>query len=87
MPRRQLLPDCTMTFPRPTIPAGAADLSTKSRGSQTSHDREVDVEVAADRLVLRDHAPVGVVINNALEVVQFRGITTPIWGLRPANRP
>jgi two-component system CheB/CheR fusion protein len=43
---------------------------------------EVDVQVEADRLVLKNYAPVGVVINGAMEVVQFRGRTTPY--LEPA---
>ena len=43
---------------------------------------EFDVQVEADRAVLKHHAPVGVVVNSALEVVQFRGRTTPY--LEPA---
>ena len=44
-----------------------------------------DVQAEADRAVLKD-APVGVVINGAMEVVQFRGRTTPY--LEPApGRP
>ena len=36
----------------------------------------------ADRLVLENHAPVGTVINSAMEVIQFRGRPTPY--LEPA---
>ena len=43
---------------------------------------EFDVQAEADRAVLKHRAPVGVVINDALEVVQFRGRTTPF--LEPA---
>ena len=43
---------------------------------------ELDVQAEADRLVLRNYAPVGVVINGAMEVVQFRGRTAPY--LEPA---
>jgi two-component system CheB/CheR fusion protein len=43
---------------------------------------EFDVHAEADRLVLKDHAPIGVVVNSAMEVVQFRGRTTPY--LEPA---
>lgn len=43
---------------------------------------EWDVQVEADREVLKNYAPVGVVINDAMEVVQFRGRTTPY--LEPA---
>jgi two-component system, chemotaxis family, CheB/CheR fusion protein len=35
------------------------------------------VQVEADRVVLKHHAPVGVVVDEALDVIQFRGRTTP----------
>ena len=38
---------------------------------------EMDVQAEADRVVLNHHAPVGVVVNGAMEVVQFRGRTNP----------
>lgn len=44
--------------------------------------RELDLQAEADRIVLRNHAPVGVVINGSLDVVQFRGRTAPY--LEPA---
>ena len=50
-----------------------------------SHDlpeRELDVQAEANRVVLKDHSPSGVVINSAMEVVQFRGRTAPY--LEPA---
>jgi len=37
----------------------------------------LDVQAEADRLILRDHTPPGVIVNSAMEVVQFRGRTTP----------
>ena len=40
------------------------------------------MQAEADRVVLKHHSPVGVVINSAMEVVQFRGRTTPY--LEPA---
>lgn len=43
---------------------------------------ESDIQAEADRLVLRHYAPVGVVVNGAMEVIQFRGRTTPY--LEPA---
>jgi two-component system CheB/CheR fusion protein len=43
---------------------------------------EFDIQTEADRAVLKNHASVGVVINHALEVIQFRGRTTPY--LEPA---
>jgi two-component system CheB/CheR fusion protein len=44
---------------------------------------EFDIQAEADRLVLKDHAPVGVVVNIGMEVVQYRGRTSPY--LEPAS--
>ena len=46
---------------------------------------ELDVQAEADRLVLREHAPVGVVINSEMEVVQFRGQTAPYLAPAPGK--
>ncbi|HEY6967584.1 MAG TPA: PAS domain-containing protein, partial [Candidatus Angelobacter sp.] len=59
-----------------------ADISGKARERRESTQPEMDVQAEADRLVLMNYAPVGVVINGAMEVVQFRGRTTPY--LEPA---
>src|SRR6266849_1421824 len=50
--------------------------------SKGSSEPEVDLQVEADRVVLKNYAPVGVVVNDAMEVIQFRGRTTPY--LEPA---
>ncbi len=53
-----------------------------------SNDSWNDVEIhkEADRIVLNKFAPVGVIINNNLEILQFRGHTSPY--LQPApGRP
>jgi len=66
-------------------PAGAMRTSKEPepRGWQ---EREDDIQAEADRVVLKKYGPVGVVVNSALEVVQFRGRTTPY--LEPApGRP
>lgn len=47
---------------------------------------ELDIQAEADRVVLREHAPVGVVINREMEVVQFRGHTAPYLA-PPPGRP
>jgi two-component system CheB/CheR fusion protein len=44
---------------------------------QSAQPPELDLQEEADRVVLKHHAPVGVVINDAMEVVQFRGRTAP----------
>ena len=46
---------------------------------------ELDVQAEADRVVLREHAPVGVVINSEMEVVQFRGQTSPYLAPPPGK--
>ncbi|MEG4407554.1 chemotaxis protein CheB [Microcoleus sp. MON2_D5] len=38
---------------------------------------EMEIEKQADRIVLNHYAPVGVVINTAREILQFRGQTNP----------
>jgi two-component system CheB/CheR fusion protein len=40
------------------------------------------IQQEADRIVLGKYAPVGVIINNELDIIQFRGETSPF--LRPA---
>ncbi len=59
-----------------------ADISDKATESKVSREPEGDVQIEADRLVLKNYSPVGVVVNGALEVVQFRGRTSPY--LEPA---
>ncbi|MBD2357955.1 PAS domain-containing protein [Tolypothrix sp. FACHB-123] len=47
---------------------------------------EVEIQTAADRIVLNHYAPVGVVINNDLEILQFRGQTN-LYLQPPPGRP
>ena len=63
--------------------ASGADSRSSVLESRLAPETELDVQVEADRLVLKHHAPVGVVVNSAMEVVQFRGRTTPY--LEPAS--
>jgi two-component system, chemotaxis family, CheB/CheR fusion protein len=46
---------------------------------------ELDVLAEADRVVLREHAPAGVVINSEMEIVQYRGQTTPYLAAPPGK--
>ncbi|AEU35191.1 chemotaxis protein CheB [Granulicella mallensis] len=50
-----------------------------SRASQN----EQELQQLADRMVLRECAPPGVIVNDALEILQFRGRTSPY--LEPAS--
>jgi two-component system CheB/CheR fusion protein len=56
--------------------------SNKSRDAAVP---ELDIQAEADRLVLKDYAPVGVVINRAMEVLQFRGRTSPYLEQAPGK--
>ncbi|MDZ8053514.1 MAG: chemotaxis protein CheB [Aulosira sp. ZfuVER01] len=47
---------------------------------------ELEMQTAADRIVLNHYAPVGVVINNDLEILQFRGQTNS-YLQPPPGRP
>ena len=58
------------------------DTSAKPRDAATP---ELDIQAEADRLVLKNHAPVGVVINRAMEVLQFRGRTSPYLEQAPGK--
>ncbi len=46
---------------------------------------ELDIQAEADRLVLKNHTPVGVVVNRAMEILQFRGRTTPYLEQAPGK--
>jgi two-component system, chemotaxis family, CheB/CheR fusion protein len=45
----------------------------------------LDVQKEADRLVLAEHAPPGVIIDNELNIVQVRGHTAPYLELSPGE--
>jgi two-component system, chemotaxis family, CheB/CheR fusion protein len=53
------------------------DTPGKSLKSQHPAKNDFDAQAEADRLVLQNHAPAGVIINSAMEVIQYRGRTTP----------
>ncbi|HEY6251479.1 MAG TPA: chemotaxis protein CheB [Candidatus Angelobacter sp.] len=69
-------------FSQPYPSSKGEDIPGKTSDLQGSTEPEVDPQVEADRLILKNYAPVGVVINANLEVVHFRGRTTPY--LEPA---
>ncbi len=69
-------------YPARANPGVLSGTSEPQSRLQSSAKGELDVHAEADQLVLKNHAPVGVIINSAMEVVQFRGRTTPY--LEPA---
>ena len=65
-------------FSQTRYPAGsAAESPGRVREIQRGPGPEFNPQEEADRVVLQNFAPVGVVINGALEVIQFRGRTSP----------
>ena len=70
-------------FSQPHFPLNKAEeIPGKPNHGHGSAGADIDPQIQADHLVLKSYAPVGVVINASLEVVQFRGRTTPY--LEPA---
>jgi two-component system CheB/CheR fusion protein len=61
--------------------AGRVELSERPAGSRT----ELDVKKEADRLVLAEHGPPGVIIDDDLNIVQVRGRTAPYLELSPGE--
>ena len=66
------------------LPAGSGVIESSRRGEKLmgSLEHEMDVQAEANRIVLKNHSPAGVVVNRAMEVVHFRGRTAPY--LEPA---
>ncbi|MEG5031521.1 chemotaxis protein CheB [Microcoleus sp. AT3-D2] len=52
---------------------------------QTEKMDEIEIDKEADRIVLNHYAPVGVVINTASEILQFRGQTNSYLKLAPGR--
>lgn len=59
--------------------AAAESLAAKESGEPAGENVRVasDVEKAAERMLLAQYAPVGVIVDNALNVVHVRGDTSP----------
>lgn len=74
--------DFAQSYYPPQSPLRIAGGALKSLSADKD---ELDVQAEADSVVLREHAPVGVVINSEMEVVQFRGQTTPYLAPPPGK--
>jgi two-component system, chemotaxis family, CheB/CheR fusion protein len=57
----------------------------KALKSQDQAADESDLQAAADRVVLKNYGPAGVIINGAMEVLHFRGRTTPYLEQAPGK--
>ncbi len=64
-------------IPRPATPFAAPSAAKygRDRDTMAADAPDVDALREADRLVISRYAPAGVVVDNTLEVVQFRGMT------------
>jgi two-component system CheB/CheR fusion protein len=61
-------------------------LKGSNGGFRPSEINKDDFQKNADELLLSRYAPPGVVVDNDLDIVQFRGATVFGWSLLPANR-
>jgi two-component system CheB/CheR fusion protein len=66
---------------RTPIQATASPVA-KAQPISRASENEAELQQLADRIVLRECAPPGVIVNDTLEILQFRGRTSPY--LEPA---
>ncbi|MBD2338036.1 PAS domain-containing protein [Calothrix sp. FACHB-156] len=62
------------------------ELNTRQSSVSENIYNDLEMQTSADRIVLNHYAPVGVVINNDLEILQFRGQTSS-YLQPPSGRP
>lgn len=67
--------------PRTVLP----DLVASKETARTEAWGDMELQRAADRIVLARYAPPGVVVNERMEVIQTRGRTSPFIQLRPGT--
>jgi two-component system CheB/CheR fusion protein len=73
-------------FAQPYLPAASGIRSSvNSPKAQELPEGEMDVQAEADRLVLKNHSPAGVVIDSNMEVAHFRGRTAPYLEAAPGK--
>ena len=71
-----------LEFGRPQAAAAAASMAPEPAGGERAR---ADPGYEADRLILSRYAPAGVLINDSLDVVQFRGRTSPYLEAAPGT--
>ncbi len=78
-------------LPAPGVPGPELGESRRAKGPEDLRGRVVDarvrpnVQTAADRLLLAEYAPAGVIIDDAMNIVQVRGRTGPYLELSPGE--
>ncbi len=83
--KKEMNPTQQRTFKRSQnlTHANALPAVLKQLGNGGDGRKESLVQQQADRLVLKDYAPAGVIVNESLEILNFRGQTSPY--LQPAS--
>jgi two-component system, chemotaxis family, CheB/CheR fusion protein len=61
----------------------SASPPTKAQPISRASQNEAELQQVADQIILKECAPPGVIVNDALEILQFRGRTSPY--LEPAS--
>ena len=58
-----------------------------AESSHPHRDLDIDIELQkeAERVILHDHAPCGVIVNSHMDIIQFRGHTSPYLELVPGK--
>ncbi|MHB1420581.1 MAG: chemotaxis protein CheB [Bacillota bacterium] len=73
--KKAILSPISCTFSPDESPAVALDYDYDKRLNALPSSKIYDVQKAADRIVLSQHAPAGVIVTSNLEIIQFRGHT------------
>ncbi len=77
--KKDINPTQQRTFKRNQvlIQANVLPAAMKTLSAGRASQDEVQAQELADQLMLKDYAPAGVIVNEALEILHFRGQTSP----------
>lgn len=77
--KKSINPTQQRTFKRSQtlIQANVLPVSMKTLSAGLASQDEAQAQQLADQLMLKDYAPAGVIVNEALEILHFRGQTSP----------
>jgi two-component system CheB/CheR fusion protein len=77
--KKDINPTQQRTFKRSQtlIQANVLPVSMKALSAGLASQDEAQAQQLADQLMLKDYAPAGVIVNEALEILHFRGRTSP----------
>jgi len=75
--KKDINPIQQRTFKRSQVLIQANVLPTAMKALSAGSQYEAQAQQLADQLILKDYAPAGVIVNEALEILHFRGQTSP----------